>query len=71
MTFATIVQNPTFKKAWLSAAVVLGMLSILSGVFLAVHGRLGSAAGIVGGTALVSIGLVGFRGLARRAVHHI
>lgn len=70
MTFAAIVQSPVFKKAWLSAAIILGLLSILSGVFLAAHGRLGSAAGIAGGAVLVTIGLAGFWGLARRAIHH-
>jgi hypothetical protein len=52
-------QTPTFKKAWPMIATVVGVVGILSGVFLAVRGLPEEAAlAIVGGIILVSIRLV-------------
>jgi predicted metal-binding membrane protein len=69
---ANLFHNPIFKKVWLGAAIIVGVLSILSGIILAARGRPESgAAGIVGGAILVSIGLVGFRTLARTPLHNV
>jgi hypothetical protein len=59
MTVPGVFQNPMFKKAWRIIATVVGVLSILGGIFLAVRGLPEEGAlAIVGGIILVSIWLV-------------
>ena len=54
-----VFQNLIAKKAWRIAATVVGVLSILGGIFLAAGGRPEEAAlAIVGGIILVSMWLV-------------
>jgi len=54
-----VFQNPSFNKAWRIIATVVGVLSILGGIFLAVRGRAEEGAlAIVAGIILVSVWLV-------------
>lgn len=65
MTFAHIVYSPFFKKFWLSASIIVGVLSISSGVLLAVRGQHDGVAGVGAGVVLISIGLAGYRAVRR------
>jgi len=59
MTLPGIFQNPTAKKPWVIIATIVGVLSILGGIFLAIRGLAEEGAlVIVGGIVLVSIRLV-------------
>jgi len=59
MLLGRIVHNPAFKKAWLVASVIIGLVSVLSGVFQATHGHDGGVAGILGGAVVLAIGAAG------------
>ena len=65
VTFAHIVYSPFFKKFWLSASIIVGVLSISSGVLLAVRGQHDGVAGVGAGVVLISIGLAGYRAVRR------
>jgi uncharacterized membrane protein YphA (DoxX/SURF4 family) len=53
------LKNPRVKKAWRIIATVVGVLSILGGIFLAIRGRAEEGAlVIVAGIILVTVWLV-------------
>jgi len=60
-----IFHEKPYQKAWLVASIALGGVGVLSGVFQTVHSHASGVAGIAGGAALVSIGLIGLQRLKR------
>ena len=60
-TLRCIFRNGAFKKLLLVSSMALGVLGVLSGAWMAIHGEISSAAGGLGGGLVTFV--IGYYGL--------